>query len=119
MMDWYSHRTAITFKVCAATPIARHKSTPAVYTGSCAARPLRLTDFLARAVWQLTELPKDYPRGFTFPPGVTPNTAGYYDRGWCFCESSVSNMIKDYDRVLDLGLFVDDGKMDEIDDVVE
>ena len=26
-------------------------------------------------------------------------------RGWCFCESSVSNLVKDYDFVLDLAKF--------------
>ena len=52
---------------------------------------------------KLTQLPPDYPAGFAFPAGMTPNTAGYFERGWCFCESSVSNMCKDYDFVLDLG----------------
>ena len=52
---------------------------------------------------KLTQLPPDYPAGFAFPAGMTPNTAGYFERGWCFCESSVSNMRKDYDYVLDLG----------------
>ena len=31
---------------------------------------------------KLTELPSGYPKGFDFPPGVTPNTADYFDRGW-------------------------------------
>jgi len=52
---------------------------------------------------KLTQLPAGYPAGFTFPADATPNTAGYFGRGWCFCESSVSNMVKDYDFVLDLG----------------
>ena len=52
---------------------------------------------------KLTQLPPDYPAGFAFPAGMTPNTAGYFERGWCFCESSVSNMCKDFDFVLDLG----------------
>ena len=43
---------------------------------------------------KLTQLPPDYPAGFAFPAGMTPNTAGYFDRGWRFCESSVSNMCK-------------------------
>ena len=51
---------------------------------------------------KLTELPPGYPNGFTFPEGMTPNTADYFGRGWCFCESSVSSMCKDYDYVLDL-----------------
>ena len=34
---------------------------------------------------KLTKLPPGYPTGFTFPPGVTPNTADYFDRGWCAC----------------------------------
>lgn len=55
--------------------------------------------------FKLTALPKRYPAGFVFPPGVTPNTADYFDRGWCFCESSVSNLVKDFDKVLDLAKF--------------
>ena len=51
---------------------------------------------------KLTELPPGYPNGFTFPEGMTPNTADYFGRGWCFCESSVSGMCKDFDYVLDL-----------------
>ena len=43
-----------------------------------------------------SRLPKGYPTGFKFPPGVEPNLADYYQRGWCFCESSVSNLIKGF-----------------------
>ena len=66
--------------------------------------------------FKLTKLPDDYPEGFVFPEGVEPNTAGYPDRGWCFCESSVSNLVKDYDFVLDLANF--DESMMSLDDVV-
>ncbi len=52
---------------------------------------------------KLTQLPLGYPAGFSFPSGMQPNTAGYFERGWCFCESSVSNLRKSYDFVLDLG----------------
>ena len=31
---------------------------------------------------KLTELPPGYPEGFSFPSGITPNTASYFDRGW-------------------------------------
>ena len=31
---------------------------------------------------KLTELPPHYPEGFTFPNGITPNTASYFERGW-------------------------------------
>ena len=31
---------------------------------------------------KLTKLPPGYPKGFTFPKGITPNTASYFDRGW-------------------------------------
>ena len=31
---------------------------------------------------KLTTLPPGYPEGFTFPPGIVPNTASYFDRGW-------------------------------------
>ena len=34
---------------------------------------------------KLTKLPPGYPTGFTFPPGATPNTADYIDRGWYAC----------------------------------
>lgn len=33
-------------------------------------------------VFKLTRLPPRYPAGFTFPAGITPNQAGYHDRGW-------------------------------------
>ena len=33
-------------------------------------------------VFKMTLMPRSYPRGFTFSPGVTPNTAAYMDRGW-------------------------------------
>ena len=38
-------------------------------------------------------------------------------RGWCFCESSVSNLVKDFDFVLDLAKF--DESVEVLDDVVE
>ena len=37
-------------------------------------------------------------------------------RGWCFCESSVSNLVKAYDYVLDLAKF--DESVTRLDDVV-
>jgi len=53
--------------------------------------------------FKITKLPDGYPSGFDFPKGNPPNTAGYFERGWCFCESSVSNLTKDSFKVLDLG----------------
>jgi len=53
--------------------------------------------------FKMTKLPDGYPSGFDFPEGCAPNIAGYFDRGWCFCESSVSNLAKDSALVLDLG----------------
>ena len=38
-------------------------------------------------------------------------------RGWCFCESSVSNLVKDFDFVLDLAKF--DESVTRLDDVVQ
>ena len=38
-------------------------------------------------------------------------------RGWCFCESSVSNLVKDFDFVLDLAKF--DESVEDLDDVVQ
>ena len=37
-------------------------------------------------------------------------------RGWCFCESSVSNLVKDYDFVLDLAKF--DESVTDLDGVI-
>ena len=31
---------------------------------------------------KLTKLPPRYPEGFTFPDGIMPNTAIYFERGW-------------------------------------
>ena len=62
--------------------------------------------------FKLTRLPKGYPTGFKFPPGVEPNLADYINRGWCFCESSVSNLIKSSDLVLDLGKFDEESMKD-------
>lgn len=53
-------------------------------------------------VLKITKLPEGYPNGFSFPEGITANQADYYDRGWCYCESSLCNMVKDFDYVLDL-----------------
>mgnify|MGYP002861746483 CR=1 FL=1 len=66
--------------------------------------------------FKLTALPVGYPDGFVFPEGVTPNKAGYFDRGWCFCESSVSNLVKDSYYVLDLAKF--DESVTRLNDVV-
>ena len=51
-----------------------------------------------------TKLPVGYPAGFTFPPDKHANRATYEGRGWCFCESSVGNLVKYSYYVLDLGL---------------
>ena len=59
-------------------------------------------------VLKLTKMPEGYPNGFTFVEGTTPNTADYYGRGWCFKESSVANLVKDYSLCLDLGKLGDD-----------
>lgn len=55
-------------------------------------------------VLKQTALPTGYPAGFTFPQDVTPNQADYHGRGWCFCESALSNLVKDHNLVLDLGM---------------
>ena len=90
--------------------------------------------------FKLTRLPDGYPNGFKFPEGMKPNLADYEDRyrlalplhthppsthtrcglffrGWCFCESSVSNLVKDYDFVLDLAKF--DESVKDLEDVVK
>jgi hypothetical protein len=53
-------------------------------------------------ILKVTKLPEGYPNGFTFPEGITANQADYYGRGWCYCESSLCNLVKDFDYVLDL-----------------
>ena len=42
-------------------------------------------------------------------PTHTQDAVSILCRGWCFCESSVSNLVKDYDYVLDIGKFSDVG----------
>jgi hypothetical protein len=54
-------------------------------------------------VLKVTTLPDGYPDGFTFSPDCQPNVAAYADRGWCFCESSLCNLIKHNVAVYDLG----------------
>lgn len=56
-------------------------------------------------ILKVTSLPEGYPNGFVFPAGVHANQASYYDRGWCFCESSMGNLVKGSDKVLDLAKF--------------
>ena len=52
---------------------------------------------------KITAMPKGYPRGYAFPRGIPPNKASYYNRGWCYFESSISNMAKEQSYfVLDL-----------------
>ena len=54
-------------------------------------------------VFKITQLPAGYPDGFDFPAGSSPNQADYDGRGWCFCESSLANLVKSSEMVLDLG----------------
>ncbi len=68
--------------------------------------------------FKLTKLPMGYPTGFKFPPGVEPNLADYINRGWCFTESSVSNLIKGHGLCLDLGKF-DEESMEDWDELNE
>jgi len=56
-------------------------------------------------VVKISRLPSDYPAAFEFPPNSTPNQSLYSDRGWCFCESSLANLVKDQFRVFDLAYF--------------
>ena len=52
--------------------------------------------------WKITSLPEGYPNGYTFPAGATANTADYKDRGWCFCESMLCNLVKNSIKNFDL-----------------
>ena len=61
-------------------------------------------------LFKVSTLPAGYPAGFVFPDGVHANTAAYYDRGWCFCESAMGNLVKNAGKVLDLANF--SGKTD-------
>ncbi|CAK0906553.1 unnamed protein product, partial [Prorocentrum cordatum] len=55
----------------------------------------------ATVVFMLTRFPDDYdnPAAYT----RSGNTAPYFDRGWCFCESSWAMLTKHYTHVVDLG----------------
>ena len=44
--------------------------------------------------------PEGYPEGY-----AATNLAKYFDRGWCFGESSMGNLVKDSSLALDLALF--------------
>ena len=61
-------------------------------------------------ILKVTTLPRGYPDGFDFslPGGAKgdPNLASYYDRGWCFCESSMGNLVKSFRFVLDLARYL-------------
>lgn len=44
-----------------------------------------LSEFYAHRrtiVLKLTGMPSDFPSAFTYPPGSSPNTATYFERGW-------------------------------------
>ena len=56
-------------------------------------------------VFKVTHLPAGYPDGFSFPEGTQPNQAAYFERGWCYCESSLSNLVKASHMVIDLALY--------------
>ena len=69
----------------------------------------------------LTKLPEGYPKGYTLPaaaklrvaasaiaPEGGKGAAEYFNRGWCFTESSLCAMTKDYDFVFDLGKLSDE-----------
>jgi hypothetical protein len=67
-------------------------------------------------VLKVTKMPKGYPSGFTFPSGSTANTADYYGRGWCFCESALADLTYGTGGGrLDLGFYT--GKHSRLDDV--
>jgi len=55
----------------------------------------------------LTAFPPDY---FTATYKRSGNVKPYFERGWCFCESSWAMMVKDYDLVLDLGKDTGEGR---------
>ena len=55
------------------------------------------------STFKLTLMPDRYPVGYSFPAGISPNTAAYADRGWCFFEASVSAWVRDSMGVFDLG----------------
>ena len=56
-------------------------------------------------ILKITSLPEGYPIGFIFPKNVTANVAEYDDRGWCFCEAAMANLVKSSNKVVDLGKF--------------
>lgn len=54
-------------------------------------------------VFMLTSFPPDYDDPIAYKR--SGNCAPYFERGWCFCESSWAMMVKDSHMVLDLGKF--------------
>eukprot|EP00967_Tisochrysis_lutea_P012666 scaffold14213_cov26-Tisochrysis_lutea.AAC.1 len=52
-------------------------------------------------VWKLTELPPDYDHELQYKQ--SGNRAPYEERGWCFCEQLLAEMMKSGYLVLDLG----------------
>jgi len=59
-------------------------------------------------VFMLTRFPAGYPAqgGYVLPEGA--NVAMYADRGWCYCESSLASLTKDFYLTLDLGRLPDE-----------
>lgn len=67
-------------------------------------------------LFKITRMPEGYPQGFHFPERFpdgticTPNKASYYERGWCYCESSIGDLVKDQNMVLDLAAYTGTAK---------
>ncbi|CAK0870354.1 unnamed protein product [Prorocentrum cordatum] len=55
----------------------------------------------ATVVFMLTRFPDDYGDAAKYTR--SGNTEQYFNRGWCFCESSWAMLTKPYNRLVDLG----------------
>ena len=61
----------------------------------------------ATTTFMLTTFPADYPAGYELPDGANVNE--YFERGWCFFESSIASLVKPTGLLLDLGKMPEKG----------
>ena len=78
-----------------------------------ATRPASNSHRACSPTWRTTRIgANDCLLTLTLPPTHTHDAVSIFGRGWCFCESSVSNLIKSWLIVLDLGKFDEESMKD-------
>ena len=99
MMEWYAHPKVFTFKL---TRLPR------------ATRPASNSHRAWSPTWRTTKIGANLRclLTLTLPSTHTQDAVSVLCRGWCFCESSVSNLIKSFVLVLDLGKFDEESMTD-------